>query len=74
MELVNKWFPTKTIRTVNAPFGTYSTYKKELVAELTLSVNALHKAELEYHGKFGHNLGIIKHIALMSRICICYST
>ena len=41
---------------------------------LPLTGNALHKAELEYHGKFGHNLGMIQQIYLMIRIDICYST
>ena len=34
--------------------------------------NALHKAEIDYHGKFGHALGRIQNIALMSRIDIFY--
>ena len=29
---------------------------------------------MEYHGKFGHNLGRIQHIALMSRIEFFYET
>ena len=29
---------------------------------------------MEYHGKFGYTLGRIQHIALMSRIDICYTT
>ena len=29
---------------------------------------------MEYHGKFGPNIGRIQHIALMSRIDICYAT
>ena len=29
---------------------------------------------MEYHGKFGHTLGRIQHISLMSRIDICYAT
>ena len=29
---------------------------------------------MEYHGKFGHNLGRIQHIDLMSRINLCYET
>ena len=33
-----------------------------------LKINALHKAEMEYHGKIGYNLGKVQHIALMSRI------
>ena len=28
---------------------------------------------MEYHGNFGHTLGRIQHIALMSRIDICYT-
>ena len=39
--------------------------------ELPLQVNILNKAEIEYHEKFGHNLGHIQHIALMSRFEIC---
>ena len=40
---------------------------------LTLTENALHKAEMEYHGKFGHTIGRIQHIALMSRIGMFYT-
>ena len=29
---------------------------------------------MEYHGKFGHTLARILHIALMSRIELCYET
>ena len=29
---------------------------------------------MEYHGKFGHNIGRIQHIDLMSRIDICYKS
>ena len=29
---------------------------------------------MEYHGKFGHTLGRIQHIALMSRIDLFYAT
>ena len=43
------------------------------MAALPLIGNALHKAQMEYYGKFGHTLGKIQHIALMSRIDICYS-
>ena len=35
---------------------------------------ALHKAEMEYHGKIGLTLGRIKHIFLMSRIDISYTS
>ena len=43
------------------------------MAALPLTGHTLHKAEMEYHGKFGHTLGRIQHLALMSRIDICYS-
>ena len=43
------------------------------MAVLKLTVNALHKSELEYHGKFGHNIGRMQHISLMSRIVTCYT-
>ena len=41
---------------------------------LILTGNALHKAEMEYNGKFGHNLGRIKQISLMIIVDICYTT
>ena len=44
------------------------------MAALPLTVHALHKSEMEYHRKCGHNLGRIQHIALMIRIDICYAT
>ena len=44
------------------------------MSALTLIGHAIHNAEMEYHGKFGHTIGRIKHIALMSRIEICYAT
>ena len=44
------------------------------MAALPLTGHALQKAEMIYHGKFGHILGRIKHISLMSRIDICYTT
>ena len=40
------------------------------MTELPLKVNFLHKSEMEYHEKFGHNLGRIYHIALMRKIDI----
>ena len=43
------------------------------MAALILTVNAFNKAEMEYHGKFGHTLGSIQHISLMIRIEICYT-
>ena len=44
------------------------------MAALPLTGHALHKSEMEYHGKFGHTLGRIKHIYLMSRNELCYET
>ena len=38
---------------------------------LPLTENSLHKAEMEYHGKFWYTLGRIQHIAIMSIIYIC---
>ena len=67
MELVNEWFPTGEFRNLHTTFRTDSSYEKELLAALPLTRHALHKAEMEYHGKFGHTLGRIQHIALMSR-------
>ena len=49
-------------------------YEKELLAALPLTVHFLHKAELEYHRKFGHKLGRIQHIVLMSIIDLYYAT
>ena len=47
---------------------------KEFLAALTLTGHALQKAEMEYHGKFGHTLGRIQHIACMIRIDLFYAT
>ena len=44
------------------------------MASLPLTGNALHKAEMEYNGKFGHIIGRIQNIALMSRLEICYTS
>ena len=44
------------------------------MSALTLIGHALHNAEMEYHGKFGHKLGRIQHIYIMSRIDLCYTT
>ena len=44
------------------------------MATLPLTGHALHKAEMEYHGNFGHTLVRIQHISIMSRIDIYYST
>ena len=42
------------------------------MAALSLTVNTLHKAEIEFHGNFGHTLGRIHHITIMNKIDICY--
>ena len=44
------------------------------MAALPLTGHAIHKAEMEYHGKIGHTLVRIQHIALMSRIRVSYTT
>ena len=44
------------------------------MAAITLAGNALNKAEMESNGKFGYTLGRIHHIALMSRLGICYTS
>ena len=44
------------------------------MAALPLTVYALRKAEMEYHVKFGHTLGRIQQIALMSIMDLCYAT
>ena len=74
MELVDEWLPNGKFRKVDTPFRKDYTYEKELVDALPLTGNALHKAEMQYHVKFVHNLGRIQHIALMSIIDICYAT
>ena len=43
------------------------------MAALPLTLNALIKAEKEYHGKFGHTIGNTQLIALMSIIDIFYT-
>ena len=41
------------------------------MAALPLTVKDFNKAEIEYHGTFGHKIGRIQHISLMSIIYIC---
>ena len=43
------------------------------MAVLIITDNTLHKSGLEYHGKFGHNIGRIQHIARMNIIDIFYT-
>ena len=64
--LVNEWFPTGRFINIGIPFRTYSIYETELMSEFPLTGHALHKAEIEYHGKFGHTLGRILLIYIMS--------
>ena len=49
------------------------TYEKKLMDKLPLTGKFLRKEEMEYHSKFGHNLGQIHHIAIMIRFDICYT-
>ena len=44
------------------------------MASLSFTGHALHKVEMEYHGKFGNTLGRIPYIALMSIIEHCCAT
>ena len=46
--------------------------KRRSFMHFRLKGNVLRKAEMEYNGKFGHTMGRIHTIALMSRIGICY--
>ena len=43
------------------------------MAYLNLTINDFHKAEMEYHGKFGNTIVQIQNIALMSIIDIYYT-
>ena len=74
MELVSEWFLTGKFRKFDIPFLTDSTYEKELIAALPLTLNVLHKEEMGYHGKFGHTLERIQHIYSMSMVYSCYAT
>ena len=64
IELVNEWLPTEKFIKVDTPFSTDSVYEKGLMAALPLKGHALDKAEMEYHGKFGHGIGRIKTLLL----------
>ena len=74
MEIVNEWFPNGNFRKLDTPFRIGFSYEKESLVALPLTGPALHKAEMEYHGNFGHTLGRIQHITIMSRIDLCYAT
>ena len=56
MELVNEWFPTGKFINLDTNFRTDSTYLKEHMAAPPLTGIAFRKAEMEYHGKFRHNI------------------
>ena len=73
-EIVNACSPTGKFIRVDKPFRKDYAYEKELMDALPLTGNDHHKAEMEYHGKFGHNIGRIQHIAVMGRIEIFYAT
>ena len=70
MDIENEWFTTGKFRKVHTLFRTNYKYEKELMAALPITVNTLHKAEMEYHGNFGHTIGRIQHISPMNRIYI----
>ena len=74
-ELVNEYSPTVKFIRVDTTFRTDFKYEKELINALPLTRHALNKAETDYqhHGKFGHTIGRIQHINIMSRIGICYA-
>ena len=42
------------------------------MAAIALTGNALSNSKMEYHGKCGHTLGRIQHIAIMIKLNICY--
>ena len=48
------------LKNVDTPLRTNSTYDKELMAALPLTVNGIHKEEMKYHDKCGHTLGRIQ--------------
>ena len=74
MELVTEWFPTGKFRNVDTPFRIDSSYEKVFLAALTLIGYAFHTTEMKYYEKFGHTIGMIKHISLMIIINLCYAT
>ena len=74
MELLNEWYPITKFRKVDTTFRTESTNEKELTDALPLTLNALHKTEMEYHRKLGHTIGRIQHISLMTRLDLLNAT
>ena len=63
--------PSWKYRKAYTPFCKHTTYENEFMTVVILTVNALHKSEMEYHGKVWHTLGYIKHISIMIKIYIC---
>ena len=74
MEIVNKGLPTGKFIKVDTLFWTDSEYENKLLDVLTLTGHALHKVEMEYHGKFGHTPGRIQQISLINIIDLCCAT
>ena len=46
IEIVNEWLPDGKFMKFDTPFSTDSTYEKELMTALPLTLNTLHKAEI----------------------------
>ena len=65
--------PYKNYKNVDTTFWTDYTHNKELMAEVTLTGTALHKEERKYNGKYGHTIGRIQKIFIMSIIGIYYT-
>ena len=66
--------PIWKFRKVDTHFKKDSTYEKLLMDALPLTGEVLHNAEMEYNGKFGHTIGRIQQISIISRIYIFYTT
>ena len=59
---------------MNTTFCNDSEYEKELMAVIPLMGEAPCKAENDFHGNFGHTIGLIQHINVMISTDICYMT
>ena len=68
MELVSEWLPVGKIWKFYTPFRTGSEYKRDFIAAITMMGDYLQIYDHGYHGKFGHTIGMIKHIAIVIRI------
>ena len=73
MEIVNELFPTGKFRNIDTTFWVESTYEKKLIPTVIFTGNVPQKEEMEYHDKFGHNIGRIQHIVIMKQIDIYYT-